>query len=193
MLHQFARNWWALALRGVLAILFGVLAFAMPLNTVTVLVWLFGAYVLVDGIFACITAVRAAGHGERWGFLLFEGILGILAGIITFAWPAITVLTLLYLIAFWAIFTGALEIAAAIRLRKLIENEWMLALTGGVSLLLGILLILAPAAGLLVLAWMIAWMVGAYAILFGLLLLGLAFRLRRHMPHLPGSHQAQGV
>lgn len=174
MRESMARHWWALALRGAVAVLFGLMAFFWPGLTLTVLVWLFGAFILIDGIFALIAAVRFASAHERWLPLLVEGIVGVLAGLLTLVWPGLTAIALVYLAAAWAILTGVLEIAAAVRLRREIANEWLLALTGVLSILLGILLAAVPAAGLLV--W--AWMIGAYAVLFGVLLIVLACRLR---------------
>lgn len=169
-----ARNWWALALRGAIAVVFGLLTFAMPGMTLQILLLLFGAYALVDGIFTILAAVREAQAHHRWGVLLLEGIAGILAGVLTFAWPGITALVLLYLIAAWAIFTGIFEIAAAIKLRKVITGEWFLALSGVASVLFGLLLFLAPGPGALV----VVWWIGAYALVFGILMIALAFRLR---------------
>jgi uncharacterized membrane protein HdeD (DUF308 family) len=163
------------ALRGLAAIVFGVLAFVWPAITLWALVLLFGAYMLVDGIFAIVAAVRAAGREARWWLLLIEGVLGVLAGLVAAFWPGLTALALLYFIAAWAIVSGILEIAGAIRLRREIEGEWALGLSGALSLLFGVLLVVIPApAGLLSLVWLI----GAYALAFGVLLLVLAFRLR---------------
>src|SRR5215208_4622584 len=175
VLPVLARNWWVLALRGLAAIVFGVLAFVWPGITLWVLVLLFGAYMLVDGIFAIVAAVRAAGREARWWLLLIEGVLGVLAGLVAFFWPGLTALALLYFIAAWAIVTGILEIVGAIRLRQEIEGEWALGLSGALSVLFGVLLVVIPApAGLLSLVWLI----GAYAVATGVLLLILAFRVR---------------
>jgi uncharacterized membrane protein HdeD (DUF308 family) len=175
VLPLLARNWWALALRGLAAILFGILAFAWPAITLFVLVIFFGAYMLVDGIFAIVAAVRAAGEEARWWLLLVEGILGVVAGLVAFFWPGLTALALLYLIAAWAIVTGIMEIVGAIRLRQEMVGEWALILGGALSVLFGVLLVAIPVrAGLLSLTWLI----GAYAVAFGVLLVILAFRVR---------------
>ena len=173
MLHALAANWWALALRGLVAVLFGLLTFFLPGITLVTLVLLFGAYALVDGILNVVAFFRVASH--HWA-LLIEGVIGIIAGLITFAWPAITALVLLYVIAFWAIFTGIFEIIAGIRLRKVITNEWLLLVMGAVSLLFGLFILFAPGAGALAI---VLW-IGAYALVFGVFLLSLAFRLRGH-------------
>jgi len=170
-----ARNWWVVALRGVVAILFGLLAFVLPGITLAVLVLLFGAYAIVEGIFNVIAAVRGREGVAPWWALLLEGLVSIGAGVVTFVWPGLTALVLLYVIAVWAVITGALEIAAAIRLRKVMTGEWWLALSGVLSIVFGALLMIAPAAGALV---VVLW-IGAYAVVFGALLIGLAFRLRR--------------
>ena len=173
MLHTLARNWWALALRGLMAILFGLLTFFLPGITLVTLVLLFGVYALVDGIFNVIAFFRVRSH--HWA-LLIEGLLGIVAGILTFAWPAITAIVLLYLIAFWAIFTGIFEVIAGISLRKIITNEWLLLVIGVLSFLFGMLILFAPGVGALAI---VLW-IGAYAFIFGVFLLALAFRLRGH-------------
>lgn len=174
MITTIVQNWWILAIRGVVAILFGIGAFVWPGLTLTVLVLLFGAYALVDGIFAVIAGFVMRRAQERWWVLILEGLTGIVLGVLTLLWPAITALTLLYFIAAWSIVTGVFEIAAAIRLRKEIEGEWALGLAGLGSLLFGILLMVLPGSGALALIWLI----GAYALIFGILLLVLAFRLR---------------
>ncbi len=169
------QHWWALVVRGLVAILFGLAAFLVPAITLRALVLLFGAYALVDGIFAVVAAIRKHEEHGRWWALLLEGIAGIVVGVLTFVWPAVTTFVLLYLIAAWAIVTGAFELAAAIWLRRIITNEFWLALSGVVSLVFGVLLIVWPSAGALT----IVWLIGAYAILFGALLLILGLRLRR--------------
>lgn len=169
-----ARNWWTVALRGLVAVLFGIAAFVWPGLTLLALVWLFGIYALVDGVFTLVSAVTNRSENDRWWLLLVEGIVGIAAGIIAIAWPGITAFALLYLIAAWAIVTGVLEIIAAIRLRQEIEGEWVLALSGLLSLVFGILLVIWPGAGVLAMIWLIA----AYAIVFGVFLIILGFRLR---------------
>jgi uncharacterized membrane protein HdeD (DUF308 family) len=173
MLHTLVANWWALALRGLAAVLFGLLTFFLPGITLVTLVLLFGAYALVDGIFNLIAFFRVASH--QWA-LLIEGVIGIIAGVITFAWPAITAIVLLYVMAFWAVLTGSFEIIAGIRLRKVITNEWILLVMGVVSFLFGLLILFAPGAGALAI---VLW-IGAYALVFGIFLLALAFRLRWH-------------
>ncbi|HZO89800.1 MAG TPA: HdeD family acid-resistance protein [Chthonomonadaceae bacterium] len=174
MLTQLSRYWWVIALRGVVAILFGIIAFSQPTTTLVALVWLWGAYAIADGVCALFASVRAAEQGRNWGMLLLSGLCGIVAGIIAFAWTGITALVLLYLVAAWAIVTGILEIAAAIGLRQIIEGEWLLGLSGVLSVLLGVALIANPRAGLVATVWMI----GVYALLFGVTMLALAFRLR---------------
>jgi uncharacterized membrane protein HdeD (DUF308 family) len=173
MLHTLAANWWALALRGLVAILFGLLTFFVPGITLVTLVLLFGAYALVDGIFNVIAFFRVGSH--HWA-LLIEGVIGTIAGVLTFALPSITALVLLYLIAFWAILTGIFEIVAGVLLRKVMTKEWLLLLMGALSLLFGFLILFAPGAGALAI---VLW-IGAYALVFGVVLLALAFRLRGH-------------
>jgi uncharacterized membrane protein HdeD (DUF308 family) len=172
MIEVLRRNWWALIVRGIIAIIFGILAIILPGLTLRVLVLLFGAYALVDGIFMLITAFQGA--MEHRLLLLIEGIVSIIAGILTLVWPGLTALVLLYFIAFWAIVTGILEVLAAIRLRREIANEWALGIAGVVSVLFGIIAIVHPLSGALA----IIWVIGIYAILFGILLIVLGFRLR---------------
>jgi len=179
MLAMYAGGWWSLVLRGIAAIAFGILAFVWPAITLTALVFLWGAYALVDGVFAIVAGVKTYGENRRWWVLLLEGILGVLAGIVAFALPGITALLLLMLIAAWAIVTGVFEIAAAIQLRKEIKGEWLLALAGIASILFGVVLFLNPGPGALALVWLI----GSYAILFGILLIALGLRLHSMARH----------
>lgn len=174
MLSNLSKYWWLFALRGVFSIIFGILAFAWPGITLGALVILFGAYALVDGISTLIAAVSGRSENERWWVMLLEGLVSVSAGVLTFVWPAITAVVLLFLIAFWALITGVLEIAAAIRLRKEIENEWVLGLIGALSILFAIVMLVNPGAGALALIWAI----GSYAVVFGALLVYLAFKVR---------------
>jgi uncharacterized membrane protein HdeD (DUF308 family) len=183
MITAVARNWWVFLVRGLAAILFGILAFIWPGITLFVLVLFWGAYALVDGIFALIAAFSGQAAQQRWWVLLLEGLLGIAAGIITFLWPGMTAIALLYLIAAWAIVGGVLEIAAAIRLRQEIEGEWLLALSGVASIIFGVLMVIWPGAGALAVVWLIA----GYAIVFGVLMIALAFRLRSWSKSQEGS------
>ena len=182
------RNWWALALRGVAAVLFGLIAFLMPGVTLTALVLLFGAYSLVDGVFSIIAGIRAAERHERWWPFALEGLLSIIVGVIVFLMPAAAAFALLFVVAAWAIITGVLRISAAIRLRKEIRGEWMLILNGALSVILGILLIVIPGAGLVTLIW---WL-GAYAVIWGITLITLAFRLRSHRNRLGSARPVGG-
>jgi uncharacterized membrane protein HdeD (DUF308 family) len=185
-------NWWALVIRGVAALIFGLVALLYPPGAVAALVILFGAWALTDGIFNVIAAVREARTGRRWGALLVEGIISIVAGVVTFFLPALTALALVLWIAAWSLLTGIAEIVAAIRLRRVIRNEWLLGLTGVLSVALGVLFFLFPGAAALTVA---VW-VGAYAVVFGALLTVLGFRLkswtRSHERHLPTEAVAQG-
>jgi uncharacterized membrane protein HdeD (DUF308 family) len=182
MLHVLARNWWAFALRGIVAILFGLFAFLYPGATLFALIIVFGAYALVDGVFAIIAAARAAQSHERWGQLLLVGICGIVAAAIVWFYPGLAALGLLYVIAFWALVTGVLEVMAAFQLRRQMPDWWWL-VAGLASILFGALLIWHPGAGALA----VLWLIGSYAIAFGIFLLGFAFRLRAHL------HPVKGV
>ena len=181
-METLARNWWALVLRGIAGVIFGVLTFINPGMTLAVLIVLFGAYAIVDGVFNLVAAVSGR-TGQPWWHLVLEGIVSIAAGVIAFAWPGLTALALLWVIAGWAIITGVLEIVAAIRLRKHIDNEWWLVLSGVASVVFGGLLIVAPVAGALAVT---LW-IGAYAVVFGALMIALGLRLRRHRQ--PGAQR----
>ena len=174
MLEALKRGWWLLVLRGVCALLFGVLTFASPGLSLLTLVSFFGAYALVNGIFTLMIGIRAPKGTGGTGMLVWLGLLGVVAGIVTFFYPSLTALTLLWLIAFWAILTGFLEIGAAVRLRKVVNNEWLMILGGALSVVFGVLVLVMPGAGALSLLWLI----GAYAIAFGVMTLALAFRIR---------------
>jgi uncharacterized membrane protein HdeD (DUF308 family) len=167
-----AERWWAVGLRGVLAIIFGLLCLLTPGIAVGALVLLFAAYMLVDGVFAIISGIRAARSGQRWGLLILEGVVDLAAGALAVIWPAITLVALVWIVAIWAIVSGALMLAAAFALNP-DYGRWLLALGGIASLVFGILLIIEPLIGAVVLT---LW-IGAYALVFGVLLLVLGFQL----------------
>ena len=175
MLHGLARNWWLLLLRGIAAIVFGVLTFVWPGLTLLTLLFLYGAFALVDGILSLVAALMGGAPAPRW-WLAIVGVLGLAAGILTFAWPGVTALVLLLFIAFWAIATGVMQIVGAIKLRKEIDNEWLLIFCGVLSVLFGLILIVQPQTGALALVFLI----GFYAILEGIGLVALSQRLRAH-------------
>ena len=174
MFNLMTQNWWAMALRGLIAVLFGIAAFMAPGIMLWMLVALFGGYALADGIFALISAFRRDVRAERWWALLFEGIVSLVIGVVTITWPGLTAMGLLYLIAFWAIVTGVFEIITAIRLRREIRGEWMMALIAILSMAFGFLLIAFPLAG----ALSVVLMIGAFAFATGALMIALAFKLR---------------
>ncbi|MEI7598760.1 MAG: HdeD family acid-resistance protein [Aestuariivirga sp.] len=178
LLHGLAKHWWVLALRGVAAIVFGVLAFAWPGITILSLVMLYGAYAFVDGVFSIFAAIGGGTPAPRW-WLAVVGILGILAGLIAFANPVLVGLYLLWFIGAWAIVSGVMEIIGAIRLRKEIDNEWWLILHGLISVLFGIFLFAEPLTSALALIWVI----GAYAVAAGVIMIMLAFKLKGHSGH----------
>ena len=169
-----ATNWWALLIRGIAALMLGLAAFLVPGVTFAVLVLMFGAYALVNGIFCIAAAVREGSRHEPWWPMILNGIVGIALGLYTALRPGVTAFALLFAIGIWAIVTGVFEIAAAIRLRKKIRGEWLLIAAGAASLVLGVLLLWAPAAGAVALVW---WL-GSYAVLFGVLLIAVAFEVR---------------
>jgi uncharacterized membrane protein HdeD (DUF308 family) len=174
MLGLVSRNWWVFAIRGVAAILFGILAFVWPGATLAVLVLLFGAYVLVDGVALLVALVRGEAVARRHAWAVgATGVLGIVVGVATFVWPGLTALTLLYLVAFWAIAMGTFQVVAAVALRRELDGEFWMALGGVVSIVFGVLLVAFPGAGLLSLVWL----VGIWSVVFGVSSLGLAYRL----------------
>jgi uncharacterized membrane protein HdeD (DUF308 family) len=180
LLHALAENWWLLLLRGIAAIIFGILAFFWPGVTLLTLVFLWGAYAIVDGVFSLWAAISGRDSmTPRW-WLAVVGIAGIVAGLLAFSWPGLTAGILLLFIAGWAIVIGALEIWGAIQLRKEIEGEFWLILSGLLSIAFGLIVIGQPGVGALAVVWLIA----GYAVLFGCSLIALALRLRQHLhPH----------
>ena len=174
MLSSLTSNWWLAALRGALAVLIGVIAFAWPGMTFEALVLLFGIYAFLDGVMVLSFGLMAAGDGEQWWPLVLGGILGIGLGVLTFAKPAAMGEALVYVIGFWAIVTGLLEIVAAIHLRDVVSGEWLMGLSGALSVLFGVLVVAQPNAGALALIYIF----GFYAILSGVSQIGLGFRLR---------------
>ena len=177
LLQGLARYWWLILLRGIAAIIFGVLAFIWPGITLVTLVLFWGAFALVDGVLALANAFMGGNMGHRW-WLALVGLAGIAAGILTFMWPGLTALLLLTFIATWAIVLGIFQIIGAIRLRKEIDNEWTIGLSGAVSVLFGVIMLVAPGAGAVGLIWAIA----SYAIVFGILMVMAAFKLKKHQP-----------
>jgi uncharacterized membrane protein HdeD (DUF308 family) len=175
MLHTLAKNWWLILLRGICFVLFGVFTFVWPGITLLTLVLFYGGFALADGVFSIAAAIKGGQPAPRW-WLAIVGLLGIVTGIVAFVLPGITALVLLLLIAGWAIATGIFQIAGAIRLRKEINNEWLLIATGVLSIVFGLILIAQPGMGLLTLLYVI----GIYAIFDGILLIMLSFRLKGH-------------
>jgi uncharacterized membrane protein HdeD (DUF308 family) len=173
MLNTLTKNWWTFLLRGAIAIVFGILALIWPAQAKLALVLLFGAYALMDGMFSVFAGIASYQLFNRWWVMVLEGVTGILVGVLTFVWPNITALALLYIIAAWAIITGIFEIVAAIQFRHVITGEWALIVSGLLSVLFGGLLFVFPAAGTVSLVWLI----GIYAIGFGILMTVFAFRL----------------
>lgn len=174
MSTQIARGWWALVLRGIAALLFAALALLWPGLTLGILLVLFASFAILEGSLAIIGAVKAVTEQRRWGALAFEGLTSVVVGLVVFVWPGISAVTLTYLIAFWAIVTGIFELAVAMRMRRVVKGEWIMALGGFMSLVFGFMVAARPGTGALA----IVWILGAYAALFGLLLIGLGLRLR---------------
>lgn len=174
MLPTLSRNWWAISLRGLVAVIFGVLALAKPGITLEALVLTFGFFAIVDGTFSLIGGLGMIGSGAPWGGLVFGGLGGIVIGALTFFWPGITALALLYLISVWALFTGLMEMTAAVQGRKELPHPVMLGFAGALSVVFGALLIIFPGAG----ALSVVWLIGVFAIAFGITFIALGFRLR---------------
>jgi uncharacterized membrane protein HdeD (DUF308 family) len=186
MLSAITRNWWLAALRGSLAVIFGVAAFVWPGLTFEVLVLLFGAYAFVDGVVVLSFGLMAAGEHERWWPLVVGGIVGIAIGVLTFIRPGAVALALVYVIGAWAVVTGILEIVAAIRLRNVITSEWLMGLGGVLSIIFGVLVLAQPGAGAVTLVFLF----GFYAILAGISQISLGFRLRGLGESLPPQTQS---
>jgi uncharacterized membrane protein HdeD (DUF308 family) len=176
MMAAISRNWWMLLISGLAAIVFGILTFIYPGITLGILVAFYGAYALVDGIFTIIAAINQGERGQRWGFLMFSGIISILAGVFTFFYPHITATVLYVIIAAWAILRGVVVIAAAIQLRRIVPHDWALGLMGVLSILFGALLFAYPAAGLLSVIWLIA----LFAVLYGISEIVMALRVHSY-------------
>jgi len=184
LLHELSKHWWLLLLRGIAAIVFGVLAFIWPGLTLLTLVILYGAFAIVDGVLALAAVFGRTGPDVPKWWLVLSGVLGIGAGLITLFWPGITALVLIIFIGAWAIVRGIMEIIAAIQLRKEIEGEWLLILAGALSVLFGLGVLIYPGAGAVALAWLI----GIYAIAIGVVMVMLAIRLRKHHTAISAIH-----
>src|ERR1700730_10813917 len=178
MLDRLVSHWWLFLIRGLLALIFGIAVLAFPIAGLWTIAILFAAYAFVDGIFALVAATRMAHAGGRWGWLLLEGVVGIVAGICAAVWPGLAVLTLAILLGAWAIVTGVLAIASALTARLHVPGEWLWPISGIVSVIFGIAVLWSPTFGLFALVWMVSF----YAIVAGVLLIGLAFRLRGIRP-----------
>src|SRR5881409_467949 len=174
IIETLKRHWWVPVIRGIAAIVFGVIAFAYPGLTVATMVLFFGAWVLIDGVFRIVGAIGGRASDPVWGFLLIIGIVGIIIGFLTFRAPLITALALIIYIAAWALMIGATEIAFAIKLRREIKGEWFLILMGLASIIFAVLLLWNPAPGAAAVIWLIAW----YAVVLGVLGIFFGFRLR---------------
>ncbi|HWV24087.1 MAG TPA: HdeD family acid-resistance protein [Thermomicrobiales bacterium] len=183
MLRTLSNYWWVFLVRGIVAILFGLAALAWPGLTIATLVIVFGAYALVDGIFAIIDGISTRSENDRWWAEILIGLAGVVAGIWVMAYPGLTAVGLMYFIAAWWLVTGVVQIFYAIRVRKEIANEWYLILTGALSAVLGIAFMLFPGKGALSLIWVI----GIYAIVFGILFVLLSFRVKKLGDNLSGG------
>jgi uncharacterized membrane protein HdeD (DUF308 family) len=175
MLSRIARYWWVLLLRGISATLLGVFAIVWPGITLWLLIIVFGAYVLVDGVAGIALGISGRVDGRTWWEMILLGLLGVIAGVVAFLWPGLTAVILLFIIAWWAIIHGVLEIIGAIKLRKVIQGEWLLILSGLLSIAFGVWLLLRPGVGALA----VMWLIGIYMIVFGITTIALSLRLRR--------------
>ncbi len=175
MHKTYTRFWWLFVFRGIIAVLFGLAAILLPGITLDILVLLIGAFFFVDGIMSIVTSFGSRRVEQRWWLSLLEGIAGVLIGVITFFMPGITLVAVILMIAAWALITGVFEILAAVRLRKVITGEWFLALSGIISIIFGVVLLVTPGVGAVALVWIL----GMYALFFGILLLFLGFKLKK--------------
>lgn len=178
MLH---RSWWSLLLRGLVAIAFGVLTWFQPQASAAALLLIFGAFVFVDGLLGVYAAIRSRSQSRHWWVLLIWGLVGVVIGVLTAINPVITGLVLTMYIAVWALITGVLQIIAAIRLRKEIQGEWVLVLSGLISVVFGGFVLAQPVAGMMAMLWVLA----TYAVVFGVLMVILAFKFRKGVPPAP--------
>lgn len=176
MLRMYGKYWWTFLVRGVLASLFGFAAIVLPNITLEALALFLAIFLIADGILSAAASMQGRKLGSRWGFLMLEGLAGITIGVLTFVWPGITVLAIILIIAFWAMITGVFEVLAAIKLRDEIEGEWLLGLGGILSILFSVVLFINPGLG----AVAIIWLIGLYALIFGISLIFLGIRLRKH-------------
>ena len=174
MLAAICDRWWVLLLRGMCAVLFGAIAFASPGITLWALIILYALFALADGIGGVMLGIKGGADGRPWWEMILLGLLGIVAAIVAFSWPGLTAVVLLYVIGFWAIVRGVLEISGAIKLRKVIDHEWWLILSGLLSVLFGAFLFARPGAGALALVLVI----GGYMVAAGILMIALSLRLR---------------
>lgn len=169
-----SRIWWSIALRGVLAVLFGIVALFYTGSTLLALIYVFGVYAVLNGIFAIVAAVRAGEMHMRWGWLAFAGVVGVAAGIVAFVWPGLTALAVVYVVAAWAIISGVAEIAFAISWPDTLSHPWLAGISGIISVVYGVVLAVWPRSGAVALTWLL----GIYAIAYGASLLYYAYRLR---------------
>ena len=174
LLETLKRHWWVPVIRGIAAIVFGIIAFVYPGLTIATLVLFFGAWILIDGIFRIVGAIGHRASDPDWGWQLVIGLLGIVVGLLTFHAPQITALALVIYIAAWALMIGASEIALAVKMRREIKGEWFLILMGLASIVFAVLLLWNPIAGAAAVIWLIAW----YAVVLGILAIFFGFRLR---------------
>lgn len=176
MIRLYGKYWWSFFVRGVIAIMLGLAAIMLPGITLELLAILLAAFFIADGVFSLAASIGGKKLDSRWWLLLLEGLAGILIGVFTIIWPALTVLILVIFVGFWALLTGILEITAAVKLRHEIQGEWLLALSGIISILFGLIMFVSPGAGAVALVWII----GAYALFFGISLILLGLKLRKH-------------